>query len=232
MASLRNGYAMPNNSDNQPVEIGFEAIRLYPGAEMQVQSLADVAQVRHKVRFIGFIKDKSLLVTLPFRNGERMWMEEGQAFIVRGFNGKYAYAFTTAVVRARAHPFPYLHFSWPSVAECRLVRNSLRVAVSMPASISQADGAPMAVTMLDLSASGAMLDSPVETGAVGNHVLLGFTVGFEGSAMNLSMPAEIRNIHRKENDAGFRIGLGFENVSQNDSLILHYFINIIAQEGK
>ena len=196
-----------------------------------MQSLADVAQVHHKVRFIGFIKDKSLLVTLPFRNGERMWMEEGQAFILRGFDGKHAYAFTAQVIRARAHPFTYLHFSWPGKVECRLVRHSLRVAVSLPASLSQAGGTPVAVTMLDLSASGIMLDSPVETGAVGDHVQLGFAVDYEGNAMNLSLSAEILKIYRKENEAGSRIGLEFENISQNDGLILHYFINTLSQGG-
>lgn len=215
---------------DQPVEVGFEALRLHPGAEMQVQSLADVAQVRHKVRFIGFIKDKSLLVTLPFRNGERMWMEDGQAFIVRGFDGKYAYAFIVQVIRARAHPSPYLHFSWPGKVECRLVRNSLRATVALPASISQADGTPVAVTMLDLSASGTMLDSPVETGAVGGHVQLGFAVDYEGNAVNLKLSAAILKIYRKENEAGSRIGLKFENVSQNDALLLHYFINTMNQK--
>lgn len=221
---------MSHVHDEQPVEIGFESIRLHTGAEMQVQSLADVAQERHKVRFIGFIKDKSLLVTLPFRNCERMWMEEGQAFIVRGFNGRYAYAFTTPVLRARAHPFAYLHFAWPRKVECRLVRNALRVAVALPASISRVDGSSLAVTMLDLSASGTLLDSPVEAGAVGDHIQLGFAVDFEGSAMSLGISAEIRKIYRKENEAGCRIGLEFEKVSQSDALVLHYFINTVSQE--
>lgn len=194
---------------------------------MQVQSLAEDAQARHKVRFIGFIKDKSLLVTLPFRNGERMWMEKEQAFIVRGFNGRYAYAFTTQVIRARAHPFPYLHFSWPYMVERQLVRNAPRVAVSLPAGLSQADGASVAVTMLNLSVSGAMLDSPAEAGAVGDRVRLGFAVGYEGNSIDLSVSAVVRSIH--QNGADVRIGLEFENISRNDSLLLHYFINTIGQ---
>lgn len=217
------------SQNEQPVELDFEFIRLNPGAEMQVQSLADLAQVRHKVRFIGFIKGKSLLTTLPLRNGERMWMEEGQAFIVRGFNGRYAYAFTTPVIRARAHPFTYLHFAWPRKVECQLVRNALRVAVSLPASLSRVDEPPVAVTMLDLSATGAMLDSPVETGAVGDHIQLGFAVDFEGDTISLNISAAIRKIYPKENEPGYRIGLEFENISQSDALVLHYFINTISQ---
>lgn len=195
---------------------------------MQVQSMAEDAQVRHRVRFIGFIKDRSLLVTLPMRNGERMWMEQGQPFIVRGFNGRCAYAFTTQVIRARAHPFPYVHFSWPRMVECQIVRSSPRVAVSLPASLSRGDGAPMPATMLDVSVCGAMLDSCVETREAGDHVKLGFTVDFEGDAIGLSVSAVVRNVHPKENEAGVRIGLEFENVSRNDSLLLHYFINTVT----
>lgn len=216
---------MPHDSGDQPVETGFENVRLFPGAEMQVQSLTDMAQERHKVRFIGFIKDKSLLVTLPFRNGERMWMEDGQAFIVRGFDGRYAYAFTTHVIRARAHPFPYLHFAWPHQVECRQVRNSLRVAVSLSASVTFADGASAAATILDMSVSGALLDLPVETVSAGDGIRVGFTVDPGDNAMGMNISAKIRKVYRKGNGTGSRIGVEFEDVSHSDALALHYFVN-------
>lgn len=89
----------------------------------------------------------------------------------------------------------------------------------------------LTVTVLDLSASGALLDLPVETGAAGDHIRLGFAVDFEGDAMNLSISAAIRKIYRKENEGSSRIGLEFENVSQNDALVLHYFIHALSQVG-
>jgi Flagellar protein YcgR/PilZ domain len=218
---------MPNAND-QSVQIAFDALRLYPGAAMYIQTMAEGSHTRHKVQFIGTIKGKSLLVTLPVEDGKGMWMQAGQTFVVRGFNGIYAYAFSTQVIRARAHPFPYIHFFWPREVGCQLVRKSLRVEVALPANVSLADNSTVAVTMLDLSAPGSMLDSPAALGAIGDHAKIGFTVDVEGNPTNLNLAVNICNIHQKEDGSGFRIGIGFENVAKNDALILHYFINNIA----
>lgn len=218
---------MPNTND-QSVKIAFDTLRLYPGAAMYIQSQSDGAHARHKVQFIGTIKGRSLLVTLPFENGKGMWMQAGQTFVVRGFNGIYAYAFSAQVIRARAHPFAYIHFAWPREVDCQLVRKSRREELSLPAKVVLPDNRSVDVTLLDLSAPGAMLDSPAAIGAVGDHARIGFAVDFEGNASHLDLAIIIRNIHPKEEGTGFRIGVGFDAVAQNEALILHYVINNIA----
>lgn len=215
-------------TNDQPIEMKFDALRLYPGASMQLQSMSAGKNARHEIKFIGFIKDKSLLVTLPFQDGEAIWMQPGKTFIMRGFNGIYAYAFKVQVIRAHANPSTYVHFSWPREVDCQLVRHSLRVAVALSANISLPDNSTVDVTMLDLSASGSMLDSPAEFGAVDDHVRIKFTMDLEGNTTNLDVSAIVHNVHKKEDGTGFRIGVGFENVAQNEALILHYYINSIA----
>lgn len=216
------------STNDQPIEMKFDALRLYPGAAMQLQSMSAGKNARHEIKFIGFIKDKSLLVTLPFQDGEAIWMQPGKTFIVRGFNGIYAYAFKVQVIRAHANPSTYVHFSWPNEIDCQLVRHSLRVAAALAANVSLPDNSTVDVTMLDLSASGSMLDSPAEFGAVGEHARIEFAVDFEGSTMNLNIAVIVCNTQQKEDGTGFRIGVGFENIAQNEALILHYYINSIA----
>jgi len=218
---------MPDTND-QSVRMELDALRLYPGTAMYIQSQSDGSHTRHKVQFIGTIKGKSLLVTLPFENGKGMWIQAGHTFVVRGFNGIYAYALSTQVIRARAHPFPYIHFGWPRIVDCQLVRKSLRVEVSLPAKVTLADNSTVNVTLLDLSAPGSMLATPAAIGAVGDHARIEFAVDFEGNTRDLNIPVIIRNIHPKEDGSGFHIGVGFESVAQNDALILHYVINTIA----
>lgn len=220
------------DSNNQSVNIAFDALRLHSGATMYIQSQSDGAHVRHKVQFIGFIKGKSLLVTLPFEDGKGLWMQSGQTFVIRGFNGIYAYGFSAQVTRARAHPFPYIHFSWPREVGGQLVRKSLRVEVALSATVTLPDSSMVNVTMLDLSALGSMLDSPTALGAVGEHARIGFTVDFEGSSICLDFAATVRNIYKKDDGTGFRIGIGFEQVVKNDALVMHYFINNIALDSK
>ncbi|MDO9052524.1 MAG: flagellar brake protein [Gallionella sp.] len=218
---------MPDTSE-QSVRMELEALRLYPGAAMYIQSQSDGSHTRHKVQFIGTIKGKSLLVTLPFENGKGMWIQAGHTFVVRGFNGIYAYALSTQVIRARAHPYAYIHFSWPRAVDCQMVRKSLRVETSLPARVTLADNSKVNVTLLDLSAPGSMLATPAAIGAVGEHARIEFTVDYEGEAHVLNIPFIIRNIHPKEDGSGFRVGVGFESLAQNDALILHYVINTIA----
>ncbi len=221
-----------SGANDQSVKLTFDALKLFQGATMYIQPQSEGSRTRHKVGFIGLIKGRSLLVTLPFENGKGMWLQPGQTFVVRGFNGIYAHAFSTQVIRPRAHPFAYIHFSWPREVDCQLVRKSLRVEVALPASVTLPGSNPVAVTMLDLSAPGSMLDSSAALGAVGDHARIRFSVDFEGSATDLSLSAIVRNIHKKEDGTWFRIGVGFENVSQNDALMIHYFINNIALGAK
>lgn len=157
-------------------------------------------------------------------------MKPGLNFVIRGFNGRYAYAFTSRVILAREKPFSYVHFSYPQSVEYKIVRHFLRVSVTQPATATTSDGSPVAVTMLDLSASGSMVDSPATLGKTGDRVHLAFTVPIEEQEVNLSVTAVIRNIYQADDAGRGRIGLGFEDVSQNDNLILHYFIESRQEE--
>lgn len=212
-------------ANDQSVQMSLDEIRLYPGAEIYIQLMAEGAYPRHKVNFIGYIKHKSLLLTLPFEHDQGLWMKAGQTFVIRGFNGLYAYAFSAQVLRARAHPFPYIHFSWPHDVVCQQVRKSRRVAVEMPANVEREGHGAVAVTMLDLSVLGAMLESTRGLGEVGTPANISFTVMVEESEKKLNLSIIIRNIHQKDNVPGFRIGVGFENLTEEEIMILHYFVN-------
>lgn len=212
--------------------MNFDAIKLYPGAVMQLQAKEEGALARHEVKFIGFIKDKCLLTTLPVKDEQGLWMRIGKVYVIRGFNGIHAYAFSSQVLRAHTHPFPYVHFSWPQKVECQLVRHSLRVNALLPANIVLADGSAVTAMTQDFSVSGTMLDSPAELGAVDDHIKIEFTVGIDDNAVPLNLQAIIRNINKKDDGTGYRVGIAFENVTQNDGLALHYFTHTLAQRTR
>ncbi len=211
------------------LNVSLDAIKLLPGYTMQIQSVEE-GQARHEVKFIGVIRGNSVLVTVPNIGGERMWMKPGLNFVIRGFNGRYAYAFTSKVMLAREHPFPYVHFSYPQSVEYKVVRHALRVSVTQPATVTVSGNPPVAVTVLDLSASGSMIDSPASLGEAGDRVQLAFTVPIEEKEVDLNIAAVIRNIYQTDETGQGRIGLSFENVSQNDNLILHYFLETRQEE--
>jgi hypothetical protein len=46
----------------------------------------------------------------------------------------------------------------------------------------------------------------------------------------MDLQAVIRNVNKKEDGTGFRIGIAFESISQTDRFALHYFTNTLAQK--
>lgn len=228
---------MPNKLQMTSVrDVSFDAVKLSPGSVMHIQSMLDETQERHEVRYIGMIKGQSLLVTLPMVEGTGMWMPIKQKYIIRGFNGRHAYAFTAQVIRARTHPFPYVHLSYPQSVEYRQVRHSLRIPVSMSAQITtQLNNTPVAVNLLDLSTLGTMVDSPVSLGKIGDRVHLTLRLPFQENEVALSLDANIRSIsisdiNEQAQGIHSHVGLEFESVSQNDLLILNYHIFSVVQE--
>jgi c-di-GMP-binding flagellar brake protein YcgR len=206
--------------------MSLEDIRLNPGAEIHIQIMEEGLHTRYKVHFIGFIKNNSVLVTLPFDHDQGIWMHAGQSFVLRGFNGIYAYAFSAQVIRARAHPFPYIHFSWPHDVICQLVRKSRRVAVEILA--VWLDHRSESVTILDLSVQGTMLDSALALAGIGEQARIMFTVVVDETVKDLDIAIIVRNIQKKENGNGFRIGVVFLNVTKEQVMTLHYYVNNIA----
>lgn len=221
-----------SRQDTVQEEGSFEALGLHHDAAMQIQSLEEGEQQRYNVKFIGAIKGKSILVTLPFINGERLWMQSGQSYVVRGFNGKNAYALIVQVIRARTHPYPYVHFSYPRLVQSRAVRKSLRIKLDSPAMITPGDGGkPIPVTMSDLSMTGSMINAPASLGEIGGTVNLNFPVDFEDIKADLNLSAKIKNMSDPEEGQHLKIGIEFKNTTQNDKLILYYFTHTIAGNG-
>lgn len=219
------------DSDQQPIDSDFEMMGLHPGATMQIHDISDSAATHHWVRFIGFIKDSCILTSLPFKYGKGMWILKGEDFVVRGFNGRHAYAFTSQVIGECTTPFPYLYLSWPSSVESRIVRNALRVAIALPVSVSRSDNTSVETMLDDLSISGAMIDSSMELGTIGDQVKTEIMVKLPENVVKVCVPATIRNIHQKDDGEGFKTGLQFKNISQNDLLVLNYFINYMNRDG-
>jgi hypothetical protein len=217
--------------EQSKTETDFEAVGLYPGATMQIHAIADKSTTHHWIKFIGFIKNDCILATLPSKYGNGTWIQKGEDFVVRGFNGRFAYAFTSQVIGECTTPFLYLYFSWPKSIESLTVRDSLRAEIALPVNVLRSDNSSVSTMLKDLSISGAMIDSPMELGKIGDRVKTELMVNLPGNTVKVSLPAIIRNIHHKDDGVGFKTGLQFIDISQNDLLVLNYFIDCATQEG-
>ena len=204
-------------------------LQLRAGDSLQIQSLNSDSE-KYGLKFIGAIKGECILLTLPFVDGKAAKMPKGQGYLIRGFDGKHAFAFTSHVIQTRFHPFPDVHFSYPVAVEHKVIRKALRVSVNLPALVIKANE-QIHVTIINLSAKGLMIDSSQSIGEIGDMINVQFEVSLEDVKANLTLPAKIRNANNLKEESGTHIGVEFENISQNDMLILKNLILATSIDG-
>ena len=208
-----------------PLRIG-ELIRLTPEEPAKPDE-------HHTVQYIGALPGKGLITSLPVFGDKGLWMPPGTAYVMRILSGTHVYAFTTQVIRARATPYPHVHFQYPMEVQARKVRRSLRVGMNLAVEIIDAGGRTLPTTLLDLSLHGARLECrmPLE----GEEIQLVLPVQLEEAENRISLQARVRNQKAVEK-AGLgqvvRLGVEFERLAKSDALLLHYFIDhAIAEHG-
>lgn len=208
-------------------EIPLDAVRLQVGDTLQLQGQAGDGQ-RHYVKMIGYLKGLGVLVSAPTRDGKLLFMREGQAFVVRAFCGKHAYAFPTTITKVINSPFPYLHLAYPATVRGLAVRRFARVDVQIIASVSATGNAaaePQSATIVNLSLGGAMLTAATRLGRRGDDVVVKFRLRLNDIESYLAVPGILRAIAPDENGSGLlKHGVEFGDIGQQDQLVLTAYV--------
>jgi len=226
---LRYGPEPDAEADGKGVDIvQLEEVRLPVGEPLQLQSQIQGQTTRYPVKLIGFLKGGSVMVTTPRSDGYTMLVKEGQAFVVRFFSGKSAYAFTTSVIKSVNTPYPHLHLTYPSEVRGIKVRSGKRANVKLIASVSQAGGETRGATLHDLSLGGAMLSSKLRLGKVDDRIQIKAKVCVNEIEQFLSLTAVLRNV-RSENVAEdgsvrYQHGVQFVDLDPPTRLALSAFV--------
>jgi c-di-GMP-binding flagellar brake protein YcgR len=193
---------------------------------MQIADAIDDTQ--YSVRYLGGLKGQSIMTTLPSIDGNALWLKPGGSYIFRALNGMFVHGFTTRVIKARAKPYAYAHFVYPEHIDTRQVRRAARVRLNMPSRVEMADGTWVDVLLQDLSLNGVLLQAPRAIGLVGNDVRVELPISLDEIDRHLSLAATLRNsavVGKDPESAQVRCGLEFGRLSNDDTLLLHYFID-------
>jgi len=218
-------------SESKEIVTAMDEIRWYVGESMFLQ-LADNPALRHTVRLIGFVKNRTVLVSAPAIDGKYEFVRDGQMFIVRAFSGKKAYAFAAAAVKSVHSPHPYLHLSYPKEVRCTVVRRGARASVRIIASVSlDRQPRPVAAILADLSMGGASGLLKQAMGRAGEEGRVKFKVHAAGGDEYLDLKMTLRSVAPSESGDGFRHGFEFLDVSIHDRLILSAFVHQTLAEG-
>lgn len=185
---------------------------------------------RHTCRLIGYLRGRSLLVTMPTESDgvEVPYYFVNDEVTLRYFSGREVHGFTTWVRKVCKDPFSYLHLAFPTRVERVRVREEPRTRCSLPVKVMCPEGEPGEGRIVDLSPTGAQLECDALSVEVGTHLKLAFSVTFAGHDVAFELDAEVRN--RKNGGAdddgapGYRIGVMFPDLGEQDRLRLTGYV--------
>lgn len=206
--------------------VQIDEIKLSIGDPFQIQTQVEQAESRYYVRLIGYLRGKSVLVTLPEVDGRLCYVREGQAFVVRFFSGRNAYAFTANVLRSSTVPFPHMHLSYPAQVRGLVVRAGERVPVRIICAITARDDTrtvSSAGLLTNLSVSGAMLSAKTRLGEKGDLISVKFRIAIREIEFLAAIDATIRSLSL--DDSGEHLhGIQFAGLPNDVAIALTAFV--------
>lgn len=218
---------MPADASNASA-IPLRQLRLRPKTLLQTWRIGD-AGIAQEWQFCAAIEGKGLMLA-PLPGQKMAPVANGARYGVQGFTGQYDFQFETQAVGTFDAPFVYALLAWPEAVQARLVRQALRVRTLLPAQLSPVTmkGETQAASVLDLSASGALVETLHPMGDVGDTLRISFVVDADGEKTQITTEAVICHRRAKESPSRERLGLSFRALPKTERLVLSIYLKDIA----
>ncbi len=163
-------------SENKLQEYAFEQMNLQVGGRIQLITHRTLRPMQHFSTVIGWVRDEYMIVKIPLESNGPIAITEGDKLTVRVFSGVNVCSFSTVVQRVFLRPLMYAHVAFPSEIQGTSLRAAMRVKVEIPAKMSRDDGSHASVFLVNLSVSGALIESAQPLSREGETVQLDFTL--------------------------------------------------------
>jgi len=169
-------------------------LRLRFGDALQLQFVGEAE--RFHVRLIGYLENRSIIVTAPVKNRRLIATRAGQSINVRMMVNDRACAFSTTIMQLYRLPYPHMHVDYPVELETNNVRKSVRVEIRVNAMVvnnSIGDRAKeVKCHLADISESGAHLVTPIRIGKSGDEITLSLELTIADITRTLEVPSILR----------------------------------------
>jgi c-di-GMP-binding flagellar brake protein YcgR len=191
---------MSNEQGEQKLEeFEFEAMNLQVGGRLQFLTHRSIKPVQHFSTLIGYIKDEYMIVKIPAENGAPISLTEGEKLTIRVFSGVTVCSFPCTVERVFGRPLLYVHISFPNSIQGTSLRAAMRVKVDIPARISGSppNAPPISCVLVNLSVTGALVESPRELPPDDEMATLEFALIAQpgNHQVNVKTRATIKNVN-------------------------------------
>lgn len=219
-----------HSNSGELLEVGLKTLRLRPGIVLNIQKMREGTPVIG-AQFIAAIEGKGVMLTPTGTDAHKTEITIGEEYLIQGFTGQTDFSFTAPVLNVFNAPFAHALFAYPATVKVKEVRKSMRIPTALPATIAaRGQDNPVKVSVIDLSADGAMISSPSFLGGVGSLFDLIVPIDFDDVHTRLHIVAKLRHRTSTDNEGG-KIGLSFENLSSAHKLLLNHFLARTTQEN-
>jgi len=232
-AHLAAGWVEPEMDVTAPVADTFPPHGIKPQTwdRLQLRLLRRDVKNNYFAHFIGYIKDQSLLTTIPAIGGQRLILVEGEEVEVRMLTGQNIYLFDTVVTRVCLSPSPYMHLEYPAQMVRQVLRQSPWARVNLAVFVTTAAGERVSGILANLSSAGAQLNAPAALGGQGDHLALEFSLAIDDMKTDLSLAAVIHRVGRARGEEMLEYGIEFKPLPPADSLWLKCLVYARIAEG-
>ncbi|WP_028449855.1 flagellar brake protein [Chitinibacter tainanensis] len=199
-------------------------LKITPGSTLHVQSLGDPLKPKAAVKLIGWQDKAGVLISTLSNDGAILPFREGETLQLKTIAGKDVVSFKGTVEKVCFSPFPYLHLSWPDKLDIHQLRNSLRVNSNLIVSVNRTQQAGVAARVINLSATGAMLEGAQLQLEAGEAIQIGLRLHAAGEDHTLSISATVRNCHIDPPAVTMQYGVEFAPLGVAERLVVEHFI--------
>jgi hypothetical protein len=172
-----------------------------------------------QVEFYGCVPLQSIIVSAPALPGHSWSNLEGLALSVQVIFGRSLCVFKTSVLRHSPLPSGHLFLRYPTEAVTKPFRQSLRVEVKLPASITMPDGATLPAVITNISGSGCAIATGFVLGQPGTALKVSFRVKIGEKYHTVVVPCIIRSNKGKLSQQ-MRYGVAFDESADDAALLV------------
>ncbi|MBS4097939.1 MAG: flagellar brake protein [Sulfuricella sp.] len=201
---------------------------------VQLQMVTRDSQPHYFSRLVGYIRDTSILVTIPRIRKQLVGMVEGEKVEVRMLVGRNIYRFRSDIIKTCLVPSPYMHLSFPDKVQRQHLRKDPWARVDIACTV-EVGGQQREATVVNLSATGGRIDATEPLGKEGEVVKLAFPANADGYHHDFSLTARIMKV--RQGVAGNRHppqtehGVEFLETPEQDAMCLRCLVYQRIAEG-
>lgn len=223
LAARGEAAAMAEQAKGLRISLTDTAVR--PGDTVHLDRSLDGSRIT--ARLIGYLKGKSIIITVPADEQGTVFLKEGESVVAKIFSGKHVLAFPCTALAVVSKPFPHLHLSYPPEVTGVVVRRSERANVRIIAAIDAGSEQTSGI-ITDLSTGGLSISSRAGSIEVGAEIQLNFKLMLADCAYLLKLRCLVRAIRANQSDVlegAPTYGVQFREMSAEDVLILGLFVS-------